>query len=778
MVRKRSPASVRPDGASGVAKLFLAGGLALAAVAAALVARKVAAHRSGTDSATGPRPSAAPIVEDERIAFAGYAGSESCRACHPHDYDLWAQSNHGLAERAVAPALDRIAFDPARSFQHGTQSTEVRVRDGQFEVVALGYSNRVAPYRVDRVIGNHPLRQFLTPQPGGRWQTLEAAYDPRSNQWFNVYGAEDRQPGEWGHWTGRGMNWNSMCAACHNTRLRKNYDAATDSYHTAMAERTVGCEACHGPMKDHAQFRQDYPNKKLKDPTIRAMSAFQVQGTCGSCHSRRYELTGDFKPGDSYFDHYSLTIVDQTETYYPDGQVHDEDYEFASFLSSRMRKGQIRCLDCHHPHSMKLILPGNQLCLRCHNGSYPNAPVIAPGPHSFHALTNAGSLCVSCHMPTTVYMQRHWRHDHGFTIPDPLLTQQLGLPNACNRCHADKSADWALAACDRWYGTNLVRHTRQRARWFAAARKGDASARGPLLSLFNTNEPPYWQAVAVSVLERWIADPKVTQAVLAALQHEHPLVREKAVRALDPLVEAGRADVAAAVGKLLADDIRCVRVAAAWTLRASMDPQSRAGRELRHALALNADQPGGQMQQGVYGLARRELPAAVEHFQQAVAWDPNSAPLRHELAVALSLMDRNREALRQIEEACRLDPREAEYRFKLGLAWAELGNLENAVAALQQAVKLEPRHARAWYNLGLAENSLGQTTAALDALARAESSDPTDARTPYARATILARLGRTRDARTAARRALELQPDFAEAQALLDSLPPSPAEPR
>ena len=430
------------------------------------------------------------------------------------------------------------------------------------------------------------------------------------------------------------------------------------------------------------------PQQAAPRPDDSVAPAFQVQGTCASCHARRYELTGDFKPGDSFFDHYSLTIVDQTDLYYPDGQVRDEDYEFASFLSSRMRHSEIRCLDCHNPHSMKTILPGNQLCLRCHNGSYPKAPVIDPGPHSFHSLTNTGSRCVSCHMPTTPYMQRHWRHDHGFTIPDPLLTRQLGIPNACNRCHADQSVAWALASVEKWYGTNMLRHTRERAQWIAAARQGDASARDHLLSMFTPNEPPYWQAVAVTLLERWMAEPPVTRAALAQLQNEYPLVREKAVRALDPLVEAGRTDVAAAVGALLEDETRCVRVAAAWVLRTTVDPKSRAGRELERALNVNADQPGGQMQLGAYCLARQQLPQALEHFQKAVAWDPNSAPLRHELAVLLSLLGRHKEALRQIQEACRLDPKEAEYQFKLGLAWAELGNLEQTVRALQQAVKL------------------------------------------------------------------------------------------
>jgi hypothetical protein len=47
------------------------------------------------------------------------------------------------------------------------------------------------------------------------------------------------------------MNWNSMCAVCHNTQLHKNYDPANDTYHTRMVEHGVGCEACHGPRKAH-----------------------------------------------------------------------------------------------------------------------------------------------------------------------------------------------------------------------------------------------------------------------------------------------------------------------------------------------------------------------------------------------------------------------------------------------------------------------------------------------------------------------------------------------
>ena len=252
---------------------------------------------------------------------ADYAGSATCRQCHQNEFDRWSQSHHGLAERAVQPEIDKPAFDPPRTFHHGTQTSEVRIDGGKDQVVAVDLSGKMQPQTVQRVIGVSPLEQFLVDAGHGRMQTLEASYDPIHRNWFNVYGNEDRQPGEWGHWTGRGMTWSlSVCAACHNTGLHKNYDAAADSYQTTMSEPSVSCEACHGPMKPHVQWQQKFNSsgKKdaaVKDPTVTHPSRDQIIETCGSCHSSRGELTGDFLPGQSYFDHYELEGVSETEVF-------------------------------------------------------------------------------------------------------------------------------------------------------------------------------------------------------------------------------------------------------------------------------------------------------------------------------------------------------------------------------------------------------------------------------------------------------------------------------
>jgi tetratricopeptide (TPR) repeat protein len=699
--------------------------------------------------------------------------SQTCRECHPAEYESWRSSHHALAERAMDVKIDRTAFDPAHVFKAGSKTNEARFHNDRFEIITMGLNTNIEAYPVERVIGVEPLRQFLTATGNGRWQAQEDAYDPKTDQWFDVFGGDDRQPGEWGHWTGRGMNWNSTCAECHNTRLQKNYDDATDSYHTTMDEMAVGCGACHASLNEHAAWQREHPGGKEKDPTLARPSPAQILGTCGSCHSRREDMTGNIAPGHSFFDQYQMQILDETDTWFADGQVHGEDYEFASFLGSKMSQRGVICLDCHDPHSGRTILPGNNLCLRCHNGSFTNAPIIQPAEHSHHDIAGAGNQCMACHMPVTVYMQRHARHDHGFTIPDPLLTRELGIPNACNRCHTNKSADWAVAAAEKWYGQKMERHTRARARWLAAAQKGEDSAKSRLIEMLApARESFYWRAAAAGLLWRWPDDAGAKAALLASLKDNHPLVREKAINSLEPAAEVGDDEVVAALRPMLNDAFRNVRVAAAWVLRASLDTNSSAGQELQTMLDFNADQPIGQYREAKFALSRHDPTGALACLRKATAWDPYSPPFRLEIADVLTQLGRTNEAVRELQELCRLQPQSVEGQFKLGLALADAQQIEPAVAAFKQAVKLDPENALAWYNLGLAASAIGQVEESLAALDRAAALAPKDPQIPYERARTLARAGRYQEARTAAQKAVQLQPDFKPALDLLDALPP------
>jgi predicted CXXCH cytochrome family protein len=647
-------------------------------------------------------------------------------------------------------------------------------------------------FPLERVIGVSPLRQFLAPTHDGRFQVTELAIDPHKGDWFDVFGNEDRKPGEWGHWTGRGMNWNSMCATCHNTRVKKNYDAASDSFRTRYVENGVGCESCHGPMQAHNDWQNANRGSHRADPTIRKLTREQMFETCAACHSRRAELTGDAQAGDRLWDHHLLSIVDQSEQFYADGQVREEDFEFTAFLGSRMHNKGVRCIDCHDPHTAKTKLPGNFLCLSCHSSGTDGAPIINPVSHSHHkvfgydsngVLTNTslpnyqpaqiaetGGECINCHMPQTTYMQRHGRHDHGFTIPDPLLTKQFGIPNACERCHSEKGTDWNLKFVEQWYGAKMDRPYRHRAQTVARARRGDDAARAPLQQMLATDDIPYWRAVAANLLQPWAADPDTTAGLLAQIQNTNALVREMVIQSLGPLAESRQPDVVAALQSRLADPSRNVRVEAARHLASTLDTNTVAGRDYLNFLDQVSDQPLGQLQAAVFNMQRSNPDAALNHLHTAVKWDPFSTGIREQLAVLLSQTGHPREAVEQLEEALKISPTEAELHYKLALGLNEIGETGRVLPELELAVKYNPRHARAWYNLGLARSGRGDLPGALEALARAESVDSSNPRIPYARATVLARLQRFSEARRAARRALEIDPNFSDAAQLLRQL--------
>lgn len=709
----------------------------------------------------------------DSVVHAGYAGSASCKDCHEKAYKGWESSNHGMAEREVRPETEEKSFTTKKSLTHGKDQSEVFIgADGLLKVLTRGLGDQKREYPVVRIIGNNPLRQFLVPAPGNRLQTCDVSYDPHKDELFDVYGEEERNPGDWGAWTGQGMNWNAMCAACHNTRLRKNYDPQTDSYHTRMAEMTVGCEACHGPMKDHVEWQEKKPLiDPPKDPTIKKFSRDRMLETCAACHARRGEISGDLVPGESFYDHFSLTVTDDTDIYHPDGQVRDENYEYASFISSRMHHVGIRCVDCHDPHTGKRLQPGNALCMRCHGGgTQPPAPFINPTLHGHHKEDSKGNDCTGCHMPITNYMQRHPRHDHGFTSPNPQLTIDFGIPNACNRCHQDKDAKWSQEYASKWYGHRLERPAHKRAVLIAKARRGDPKARTGLIEMLKSEEIPAWRATACHLLARWVMDPEVTRTLLDQLQQESPLVREAAVRALTHQSRANNTMVLDTLRPLLDDPARSVRVAAAWAHCATLDLNSRAGRELVHMLDLNSDQPTGRMQLSQFAFLRGDPASAIKQLRKAIAWDPNSPPFHHDLAILLSTTGDTPGAIKALRDAIRLAPRESEYHYKLSLALSESGDLAGTIESLETTVRLEPGFGRAWYNLGLARSASNQPQQAIAALLKAESADPSDAAIPYARATIHARLGQRDQAIDAAQRALLLRKDFPEAFQLIQSL--------
>ena len=175
-----------------------------------------------------------------------------------------------------------------------------------------------------------------------------------------------------------------MCAECHSTGVRKNYDAAKDRFATRWTEISIGCEACHGQGSAHVAWAKDQKSwwpYKSEDPDkgllVRfdersgvtwghdAKTGFPVRSaspagrkeveTCGLCHARRGLVSEDWVPGRPLSDTHLVAALSQG-LYQPDGQMLDEVYNYGSFKQSKMYAAGVTCSDCHDPHSAKLKL--------------------------------------------------------------------------------------------------------------------------------------------------------------------------------------------------------------------------------------------------------------------------------------------------------------------------------------------------------------------------------------------------------------------------------------
>lgn len=693
--------------------------------------------------------------------------SNECRECHKEIFEAWSTSHHALAHRPVDAGSDAGAFQPSRRFHKEGIDYHVAWEDDRPAFHETRENFPDDRYTADFVMGHTPLRQYIVPADDGRHQAAEIAFDPARNEWFDVFGAEQRRPGEWGHWRGRGMNWNSMCAHCHMTGFQKNYRAETDTYATAWLEHGVGCVQCHGGITPEHRI-PTYQTPRTAGAPLH-LDRQRMQETCAPCHARNELLAGDLEPGARYGDRHRLTLPVDSAVFYPDGQVRDEDYNYTSLLLSRMGgKAGVTCLDCHDGHTGKTRLPAanNAICMQCHAPpGRLDAPVIDPTAHSRHAADSTGNRCIECHMPKTTYMQRDPRRDHGFLIPDPLLTRELGIPNACNRCHADKSVDWAIEAADRWYGSRLDSRQRTRARAVDAAQNGDPDAAAGLLALLVTEEIPAWKASLLQIGAPYASDQRMVDAAVTALADSDPMVRSAAVQVLAPLpAERSR------LRPMLRDLSKLVRLDAAWALSAELPEDSPERRELDAYLALNADQPAGQLRIGQDFFNRGRTAAAEQPLRKALAWDPYSPPIYEALGIVLDALGRSTDAAAVLWRGAQMIPLQAELAYQAGLAFAAAGKPADAELALREATRRDPRFHRAWYNLGLLLARTGRPQEALEALEKAEMIAPDAADYPYARATILLQMGDRAGAIEAAQRALTIDPRHAPARELMGGL--------
>jgi Tfp pilus assembly protein PilF len=724
----------------------IGGSLAIAAtlgVAAVMFhEREQLAERSAGISARQPAP---PVAQ--------FVGSGACTSCHVEQAAAWRGSQHRAAMANANEQTVLGRFDGARFTYAGT-TTEFAKRDGKFVVRTDGRDGKVGDFDVKYTFGVAPLQQYLIELSGGRVQALSIAWDSRpknrgGQRWFHLYPNERITHDDELHWSQPSQNWNFMCADCHSTGLRKNYDRATDRFQTHFAEISVGCEACHGPASRHLEWaagkvasrdstkglntRLDerrgvawIPNTTTGNASrSRPRTGDREIETCAQCHARRSQIADGYEAGKPLLDYYRPALLSRP-LYHADGQQHDEVYTWGSFLQSKMYAHGVTCSDCHNPHSGSLRAQGNAVCATCHLPAKYDTPA-----HHHHQVASAGATCVGCHMPATTYMVIDPRHDHSLRIPRPDLSATVGTPNACTSCHTQRDTRWAAARMTAWYGGTMALGPHERlATTIVAADSSalDAQARLSALAVDSTQS-----AIARATALAELNFPRTGAAltVLAnSLRDSSALVRLGALQSVAHFPVASRLSM---VEPLLSDSMRSIRMEAASLLAAvpaeqmSADGQAafeRAAAEYVDAQRYNADRAEARVNLGTFLAERGDLVGAETELRSAIRMAPSSIPAYVNLADLYRTLGRDADGERLLRDGLAGAPKSGVLHFALGLALTRLNRGDSALREFARAAGLEPGNARFAYVHAIALHSAGKVDAAIARLKSALTAHP------------------------------------------------------
>ena len=187
------------------------------------------------------------------IVGEGYLGDESCMSCHEEAFADWRGSHHDKAMQLVDEQSVLGDFNDAKASIDGVEySFHKRENDYLVKIVEIDGSEH--EFKVAYVFGITPLQQYIVDFPDGKKQVLRVTWDSRDHKWFHQYSGDEIVITDWLHWTRGAQNWNTMCAECHSTNLKKNYFVEKDSFHTTYSSINVSCESCHGPGAKHVQW--------------------------------------------------------------------------------------------------------------------------------------------------------------------------------------------------------------------------------------------------------------------------------------------------------------------------------------------------------------------------------------------------------------------------------------------------------------------------------------------------------------------------------------------
>jgi tetratricopeptide (TPR) repeat protein len=316
-------------------------------------------------------------------------------------------------------------------------------------------------------------------------------------------------------------------------------------------------------------------------------------------------------------------------------------------------------------------------------------------------------------------------------IPRPDVSAKLGIPNACNSCHAKQKPQWAADAIRQWTGKAPASFQN-----FADAlhdgAQGGPNTRGALMALIDDKaQPAIVRASAIDRLGRWLT-PATLDALTRSLNDADPIVRLATVEALanaDPVLRQRY------LPRMLGDAILPVRIEAARGLAGQAEGALSAEDRLRFDKAIaeyiavqtyNADRPEARMSLGNLYAARADYAAAIAEYKKAIEIDPTFVQAYANLADLYRTRGAEGEADILLRQGLARNPRTAVLHHALGLSLVRQKRLPEALPELRDANKFAPDDARFAYVYAVALINTGKPKDAQAVVDAAISRNPYD----------------------------------------------------
>jgi tetratricopeptide (TPR) repeat protein len=315
------------------------------------------------------------------------------------------------------------------------------------------------------------------------------------------------------------------------------------------------------------------------------------------------------------------------------------------------------------------------------------------------------------------------------------LSVKYEIPNACSNCHKDKSEKVLSDAIVNWFGPNRKYHF---ADDLIPGSRLDTESEKHLTKLIdNKFVPKIIKATATFYLGS-IQTQTSLNTILARLASKEAQIRYRALRSLASFpVENWQK----AVGPLLSDKVRAVRIAAAdlyITIPSNQIPENytkpfaAAQIELEKSLRYQTDFSTGNIMLADYYLKLKDYPNAEKFYLRGLKKDSNMNYAWLNLSATYNLQGKNRQALQALESALKNDSRNERIYYNMALLHNEMNNIPAAEKAFAKAVELKSTNSRVYYNYGLMLNQSKKFAAAETVLLKGIQINPADSELYYA----------------------------------------------